>query len=177
MVQVHSPSLIGVWLNRHSNGLQNRHLEVRILPLLHILTWRRWWRIRLISGRWKVQILLSGLARSSIGRAPDSDSGCCRFESCRACCGHCIMAVPQTVDLKVRVRFPLVTPYCRRLTDKPPHYGCGTGGSNPLGSAICIAQRMRALPSEGRGRGFKSHYRYLSVSPNWTRHGSSKPAR
>ena len=120
MVQVHSPSLIGVWLNRHSNGLQNRHLEVRILPLLHILTWRRWWRIRLISGRWKVQILLSGLARSSIGRAPDSDSGCCRFESCRACCGHCIMAVPQTVDLKVRVRFPLVTPYCRRLTDKPP---------------------------------------------------------
>lgn len=116
--------------------------------------WRSWWRIRLISGRSKVQLLSSGLARSSIGRAPDSDSGCCRFESCRACCGHCIMAVPQTVDLKVRVRFPLVTPYCRRLTDKPPHYGCGTGGSNPLGSAICIAQRMRALPSEGRGRGF-----------------------
>ena len=100
-----------------------------------------------------------------------------KFKSCRVCCGRCITVVPQTVDLKVRVRLPPVTPYCRRLTDKPPHYGCGTGGSSPLGSAICIAQRMRALPSEGRSRGFKSHYRYLSVSPNWTRHGSSKPAR
>ncbi len=141
MVQVHSPSLIGTWLNRHSNGLQNRHMEVRILSFLNILMWRSWQRIRLISGRPKVQLLSSGLARSSSGRAPDSDSGCCRFKSCRVCCDRCITVVPQTVDLKVRVRLPPVTPYCRRLTDKPPHYGCGTGGSSPLGSAVCIAQK------------------------------------
>ena len=90
--------------------------------------------------RLMVRLLLSGLARSSTGRASDSDSGCCRFKSCRVCCGHCIKAVPQSVNLKVRVRFPLVTLHCRRLTDKPPHYGCGTGGSNPPGSAVCIAQ-------------------------------------
>ena len=99
-----------------------------------------------ISGRPKVRFLSSGLACSSTGRVSGSRRALwvepegCRFKSCHACCGHCIMAVHQIVDLKVRVRFPLVTLYCRRLTEKPPHYGCGTGGSSPPGSAVCIAQ-------------------------------------